>query len=158
MRIILTILFLSVAIQAQSSNVAPPMTSNPPNPQQQSARSLIFETFRAQSLTNATNQPVSNWYGYGFQTDNQLYTLQGYAVSFGVGVSTKRPWMGGAAGVGSCLAYRAIHDQRYSNDHLLSSNRVAFCAVGSVAAYATNKWVFRIHRNKIQYAYTPNYR
>jgi hypothetical protein len=66
--------------------------------------------------------------------------------------------MGAAAGVGSCLAYRAIHDQGYSNDHLFSSNRVAFCSVGAVAAYATNKWIFHIRRNKDQNRYPMSYR
>lgn len=147
MRVIFAIMFLTVAIQAQSIKGVRPMTSN-----------VVFATVPASSLTDAPKPPASNWYSHGFQADNQLYMLQGYAVSFGVGVSTKRPWMGAVAGVGSCLAYRAIHDQGYSNDHLFSSNRVAFCAVGSAAAYATNKWVFHIHRNRVQDGYTPNYR
>jgi hypothetical protein len=145
MRVILTILFFSVAIQAQNFNLVRSMTSNPPTARQPNAMTLMLA---AHALTETQKPLGNNWYGHGFQTDNQQYMLQGYAVSFGVGVATKRPWMGAAAGVGSCLAYRAIHDQGYANDHLFSSNRVAFCAAGSVAAYATNKWVFRIRRNK----------
>jgi hypothetical protein len=148
MRIILAILFLSVAIQAQNFNLARSMASNLPTAPQPNATTLMLAPVQAHALTEAPKPRVNNWYGHGFQTDNQQYMLQGYAVSFGVGVATKRPWMGAAAGVGSCLAYRAIHDQGYANDHLFSSNRVAFCAAGSVAAYATNKWVFRIRRNQ----------
>ena len=148
MRVIFTILVFSVAIQAQNLNLAPSMTSNLPTAPQPNAMTLTLAPVQAHASTEAPKPPANNRYGPGFQTDNQLYMLQGYAVSFGVGVATKRPWMGAAAGVGSCLAYRAIHDQGYANDHLFSSNRVAFCAAGSVAAYAMNKWVFRIRRNK----------
>jgi hypothetical protein len=147
MRVIFAILILSVAIQAQNFNLARSMTSNLPTAPQPSAVTLMLAPVQAHALTNGPKPPADNRYGRGFQTDNQLYMLQGYSVSFGVGVATKRPWMGAAAGVGSCLAYRAIHDQGYANDHLFSSNRLAFCAAGSVAAYATNKWVFRVRRN-----------
>jgi len=148
MRVIFAILFLSVAIQAQNSNLARSMTSNLPTAPRPNAMTSMLATVQAHALTEVPKPRSNNWYGHGFQTDNQQYMLQGYAVSFGVGVVTKRPWMGAAAGVGSCLAYRAIHDQGYANDHLFSSNRVAFCAAGSVAAYVTNRWVFRIRRNK----------
>jgi hypothetical protein len=148
MRVIFAILFLSVAIQAQNFDLPRSMTSNLPTAPQPNTMTLMLAPVQAHALTEASKQLANNWYGHGFQTDNQQYMLQGYAVSFAVGVATKRPWMGAAAGVGSCLAYRAIHDQGYANDHLFSSNRVAFCAAGSVAAYVTNKWMFRIRRNK----------
>jgi hypothetical protein len=101
---------------------------------------------QASDLPNAP-QP-NNEFSSGFGIDNQLYFMQGYSVAIGVGPLTHRSWMGAAAGVGSCMLWRAVHDQGYKNDSLLSSNRVAFCALGSAAGYATDKWLFRIHRNR----------
>lgn len=125
MKTIFAMLLMSVAIQAQSSKVAQPMASNLPN----------------------APQP-SNSFSKGFGFDNQLYLLQGWGVTNIVAPLTNRPLLGAAAGVGSCMLWRAVHDQGYKNDGMFSSNRVAFCALGSAAGYATDKWLFRIHRNK----------
>jgi hypothetical protein len=90
---------------------------------------------------------AANEYGSGFSFNNQLYTLQGAAVSLTTGMITRRPWMGAVAGVSSCLAYRAIHDRGYANDPLFSGNRVAFCAAGSAGGYVLNK-VMHIRKKK----------
>lgn len=92
--------------------------------------------------------PGSNGYSSGFGFDNQLYALQGWTVAVMVGPLTNRPWLGAAAGIGSCMTWRAIHDQGYKNDPMFGYNRVAFCALGAATGYATDKWLFRIHKDK----------
>jgi hypothetical protein len=126
MKIIFAVLLLSAAIQAQSFKVGRPMASN---------------------LSNAP-QPTGA-YSSGFGFDNQLYFLQGWGVTTMVAPLTNRPWVGAAAGVGSCMLWRAVHDQGYTNDGMFSSNRVAFCAAGSAAGYVTSKWLFHARRKKI---------
>lgn len=81
----------------------------------------------------------STEYGSGFSFDNQLYALQGASVSLATGLVTHRPWVGAVSGVGSCMAFRAVHDQGYSHDTMFSSDRIAFCAVGSAGGYVINK-------------------
>ena len=77
----------------------------------------------------------TNDYAAGFSFDNQLYALQGGGVAIIVGTLTYRPWLGLAAGVGSCAVYRAIH-----NPHgFLASNRMEFCAAGSLGSYGLMK-------------------
>lgn len=108
---------------------------------------LLFSAFaHAADLPNAP-QPNTE-YSSGFGFDNQLYFMQGYGVALGVGSLAHRPWMGAVAGVGSCMAWRAFHDQGYQHDGMFTSNRMAFCGLGSVAGYVTNKWLFRVHRSQ----------
>ncbi len=127
---LVTILLLSVAIQAQSLKVASTTAPSLPNAPQPN-----------------TSQP-DNTFSSGLGFDNQLYVLQGLGVSMMVGQFTSRPWLGATSGVGSCMLWRGIHDQGYTNDRMFSSNRVVFCALGSAVGYATDKWLFRIHRGK----------
>ena len=84
-------------------------------------------------------------YGAGFSFDNQLYALQGGAVSMIVGTLTYRPWLGLASGVGSCALYRAIHDQYHRNDALFGYHRMEFCAAGAVGTYGLMK-LLHVHR------------
>jgi hypothetical protein len=135
MKTLFAILFLSAALQSQSFrglNADPSNLPNAPRP----------NTTRA--IATRTNTAFSG--GLGF--DNQLYVVQGWGAATTVGPLTNRPWLGAASGVGSCMLWRAIHDQGYSNDGMFSSNRIAFCAIGSAAGYATDKWLFHIHRIK----------
>lgn len=104
---------------------------------------LLASNAGAATLPDAPQPVKTADYSSGFGFDNQIYALQGFAVSSLVGPITRRPWLGAAAGVGSCMAWRAIHDQSYVNDGMFSSNRVAFCALGSAVGYATTKWVLR---------------
>jgi hypothetical protein len=93
-----------------------------------------------------TPAPTGNDFGKGFQMDNQLYLLQGTGVSLIIGELSRRPWIGAAAGIGSCMAYRGVHDRKYRNDGMFSSNRIAFCGLGSAGGYVINKWVFKVHK------------
>src|SRR5437016_6842895 len=79
--------------------------------------------------------PRSNDYAAGFSFDNQLYALQGGGIAMIVGTMTYRPWAGLAAGVGSCALYRAIHNPQ----HFFASNRMEFCAAGSLVSYGVMK-------------------
>jgi len=79
--------------------------------------------------------PRTNDYAAGFSFDNQLYALQGGGVAIIVGTLTYRPWAGLAAGVGSCALYRAIHNPQ----HFFASNRMEFCAAGSLVSYGVMK-------------------
>ena|SRR5437660_5491767 len=92
-----------------------------------------------QPQPSATKPPVvtvrSNDYAAGFSFDNQLYALQGGGVAIIVGTLTYRPWAGLAAGVGSCALYRAIHNPQ----HFFASNRMEFCAAGSLVSYGVMK-------------------
>jgi hypothetical protein len=127
---LVTILLLSVAIQAQSLKVASATAPSLPNAPQPN-----------------TAEP-DNTFSSGLGFDNQLYVLQGLGVATMVGQFTNRPWLGATAGVGSCMLWRVVHDQGYTNDRMFGSNRVAFCALGSAVGYATDKWLFGIHRGK----------
>jgi hypothetical protein len=112
---------------------------------------LLVVSAAASDIPNApqpNTSPVDHSFSSGFSADNQLYLLQGWGVTTIVGPLTGRPWLGAATGVGSCMLWRAVHDQNYTNDRMFSSNRVAFCALGSAVGYATDKWVLRVHRNK----------
>lgn len=92
-----------------------------------------------QPQPTVTKPPVvtvrSNDYAAGFSFDNQLYALQGGGVAIIVGTLTYRPWAGLAAGVGSCALYRAIHNPQ----HFFASNRMEFCAAGSLVSYGVMK-------------------
>ena len=96
-------------------------------------------------LPNAPQPQSTNDNGSGFSFDNQLYALQGASVGLAVGLVSHRPWLGAASGVGSCMLWRAVHDQGYKNDPMFTNNRIAFCAAGAGAAYVTMKLI-HIHR------------
>jgi len=104
---------------------------------------LLISIVAAAELPNApTPQTEGNYYGSGFNTDNQLYVLQGFGVSALVGGITNRPWIGGASGVGSCMLYRAIHDPMVpaiQHDTMFARNRILFCGVGSAGGYVMLK-------------------
>jgi hypothetical protein len=135
MRALFAILFLSGVLQAQSVRGLDAARSNLPNAPTPNA---------TQATATQTNTAFSS--GLGF--DNELYAVQGWGVAVMVGQFTNRPWIGAASGVGSCMLWRAVHDQGYRNDGMFSSNRVAFCAIGSAAGYATGKYLFHIHRDR----------
>jgi hypothetical protein len=135
MRALFAILFLSGVLQSQSIRGLDAAPSNLPNaPRPNATRTTAIQTNTAFSS------------GVGF--DNQLYAVQGWGVAIMVGQFTNRPWLGAASGVGSCILWRTVHDQGYRNDGMFSSNRVASCAIGSAAGYATGKGLFHIHRGR----------
>ncbi len=135
MRALFVILFLSGVLQSQSIRGLDAAPSNLPSAPRPNA-------------THATATQRNTAYSSGFGFDNQLYVAQGFGVAIMVGQFSNRPWLGAASGVGSCMLWRAVHDQGYRNDGMFSSNRVAFCAIGSAAGYATGKYLFHIHRNR----------
>jgi hypothetical protein len=112
---------------------------------------LLVVSAAASDIPNAplpNTPPLDHSFSSGFSADNQLYMLQGWGVTTIVGPLTHRPLLGAATGVGSCMLWRAVHDQGYTNDRMFSSNRVAFCALGSAVGYATDKWALRVRRGK----------
>ncbi len=135
MKTLLAILFLTSVLQAQSFKTPNVATANLPNAPRP-------------NTTQANSSQPNSAFSSGLGFDNQLYVLQGWGTAIMVGPFTNRPWLGAAAGVGSCMLWRAVHDQGYKNDGMFSSNRMAFCAVGSAAGYVTDKWLFHVHRDK----------
>jgi hypothetical protein len=136
MKTLFAILFLSGVLQSQSFrglDAAPSNLPNAPRP----------------NVTRATATQTNTAFSSGLGFDNQLYAVQGWGAAIMVGSFTDRPWLGAASGVGSCMLWRAVHDQGYSKDGMFSSNRIAFCAIGSAAGYATDKWLFHIHRDRL---------
>jgi len=98
-------------------------------------------------LPSAPQAQSTSDYGSGFSFDNQLYALQGASVSLAVGIISHRPWLGAASGVGSCMIWRAAHDQGYRSNPMFANNRILFCAAGAAAGYGTMKLI-HIHRAK----------
>lgn len=101
---------------------------------------LLFTTVAmAAPLPNApsTNKAQD---GQAFHRTNDV--LFGLVISEPVGLATDRPWIGLAAGVGAGIANEARYGSNFNVCHL------AVISAGAFGAYALNKWVFKIHKEK----------